>query len=137
MLPTVATKVAKKLKQLAQLMEKTPEKVFELAVKRMLPRTNKSALSRSILKKLKVYAGIEHPHIGQISKNKFELNKKILGESQGFFYCPIYRIVTTCSLCIWIYQVFLVGVCPVPLRRGEYRNLLIFGLFFHRSGLML
>ena len=33
-------------------MEKTPEKVFELAVKRMLPRTNKSSLSRFNFKKV-------------------------------------------------------------------------------------
>lgn len=58
----------KKVKTARQLMEKTPEKVFELAVKRMLPRTNKSSLSRSILKKLKVYAGSEHPHQAQIAK---------------------------------------------------------------------
>ncbi|HSW76751.1 MAG TPA: 50S ribosomal protein L13 [Candidatus Saccharimonadales bacterium] len=57
-----------KSKTARQLMEKTPEKVLELAVKRMLPRTNKSSLSRSILKKLKVYAGSEHSHQAQISK---------------------------------------------------------------------
>lgn len=57
-----------KSKTARQIMEKTPEKLIELAVKRMLPRTNKSALSRSILKKLKVYAGSEHPHVAQISK---------------------------------------------------------------------
>lgn len=57
-----------KSKTAREIMEKTPEKLIELAVKRMLPRTNKSALSRSILKKLKVYAGSEHPHVAQISK---------------------------------------------------------------------
>lgn len=57
-----------KSKTARQIMEKTPEKLIELAVKRMLPRTNKSALSRSILKKLKVYAGSEHPHVAQVSK---------------------------------------------------------------------
>jgi large subunit ribosomal protein L13 len=57
-----------KSKTARQIMEKTPGKLIELAVKRMLPRTNKSALSRSILKKLKVYAGSEHPHVAQISK---------------------------------------------------------------------
>jgi large subunit ribosomal protein L13 len=58
----------KKVKTAREMMKKTPEKVFELAVKRMLPNTNKSSLSRSILKKLKVYAGNEHPHIAQITK---------------------------------------------------------------------
>jgi len=57
-----------KSKTAREIMQKTPEKLIELAVKRMLPRTNKSALSRSILKKLKVYAGSEHPHVAQISK---------------------------------------------------------------------
>ena len=57
-----------KSKTAREIMEKTPGKLIELAVKRMLPRTNKSALSRSTLKKLKVYAGAEHPHVAQISK---------------------------------------------------------------------
>ena len=39
-----------------------PEKVFELAVKRMLP---KNSLGRQIFKKLKVYAGSEHNHQAQ------------------------------------------------------------------------
>ncbi len=47
------------------MMEKTPEKVFELAVKRMLP--SKSTLSRQIFKKLKVYAQAEHPHKAQFA----------------------------------------------------------------------
>jgi large subunit ribosomal protein L13 len=39
-----------------------PERIIESAVKGMLP---KNALGRSIYKKLKVYAGAEHPHQGQ------------------------------------------------------------------------
>jgi large subunit ribosomal protein L13 len=39
-----------------------PERVIELAVKGMLP---KSALGKNLGKKLKVYAGSEHPHQGQ------------------------------------------------------------------------
>jgi large subunit ribosomal protein L13 len=39
-----------------------PERVIELAVKGMLP---KNALGRQMKKKLKVYAGTEHPHQGQ------------------------------------------------------------------------
>lgn len=44
------------------LREKNPEKILELAVKGMLP---KSALGRNMLKKMKVYAGSEHPHTAQ------------------------------------------------------------------------
>lgn len=50
------------------IMKKDPTALLKLAVKRMLPRTNKSALSRETLKKLKVYAGSEHPHVAQIAK---------------------------------------------------------------------
>jgi len=46
----------------ADMMAKKPEKVIELAVKRMLP---KSALGRQMLKKLKVYRGPEHEHQAQ------------------------------------------------------------------------
>ncbi len=41
---------------------KHPERVIELAVKGMLP---KSKLGRAMAKKLKVYAGAEHPHTAQ------------------------------------------------------------------------
>ena len=43
-------------------MESRPDRVLELAVKGMLP---KNRLSREVIKKLKVYAGAEHPHGGQ------------------------------------------------------------------------
>lgn len=46
----------------AEMMEKRPEKVIELAVKGMLP---KNRLGRKMIKKLKVYAGNEHPHAAQ------------------------------------------------------------------------
>ena len=46
----------------ADMMAKKPEKVIELAVKRMLP---KSKLGRVMLKKLKVYRGPEHEHQAQ------------------------------------------------------------------------
>lgn len=42
-----------------QILEKHPERIIEHAVKGMLP---KNKLSRQIIKKLKVYAGSEHPH---------------------------------------------------------------------------
>ncbi len=45
-----------------QLLEKHPERLIYLAVKRMLP---KNALGRRMLRKLKVYAGPEHPHQAQ------------------------------------------------------------------------
>jgi len=44
------------------LMAKRPEKVIELAVKGMLPKTN---LARSNFSKLHVYAGEVHPHAAQ------------------------------------------------------------------------
>lgn len=44
------------------MLEKHPERVVELAVKGMLP---KGALGRQMRKKLKVYAGAEHPHQAQ------------------------------------------------------------------------
>lgn len=45
-----------------KLVEKAPERVIKLAVKGMLPRT---PLGRAMFKKLKVYAGTEHPHAAQ------------------------------------------------------------------------
>ena len=45
-----------------KLIDKAPERVIELAVKGMLPRT---PLGRAMFKKLKVYAGTEHPHSAQ------------------------------------------------------------------------
>lgn len=48
-----------------ELMDKHPERLIEEAVRRMLP---KSDLGRHMLKKLKVYAGSEHPHAAQQPK---------------------------------------------------------------------
>lgn len=48
-----------------EMIEKTPERVIQLAVKGMMP---KNRLSRSMLGKLKVYAGAEHPHSAQQPK---------------------------------------------------------------------
>lgn len=45
-----------------KLQERSPEKVIKLAVKGMLPRT---PLGRAMFKKLKVYAGTDHPHSAQ------------------------------------------------------------------------
>lgn len=57
-----------KSKTAREIMQKDPTMLLKLAVKRMLPKINKSALSRQTLKKLKVYAGSEHPHVAQITK---------------------------------------------------------------------
>jgi len=47
---------------LGKLLEKSPEKVIEKAVKGMLP---KNPLGRAMFKKLKVFAGAEHQHSAQ------------------------------------------------------------------------
>jgi large subunit ribosomal protein L13 len=45
-----------------KLIDRAPERALELAVKGMLPR---GPLGRAMFKKLKVYAGNEHPHSAQ------------------------------------------------------------------------
>ncbi len=45
-----------------KLLAKSPERVIRLAVRGMMPRNR---LGRAMLKKLKVYAGGEHPHAAQ------------------------------------------------------------------------
>jgi large subunit ribosomal protein L13 len=47
---------------LDDMLERRPEEVVRLAVKGMLPRTR---LGRAQLRKLKVYAGPDHPHAAQ------------------------------------------------------------------------
>ena len=47
---------------LASLLERHPERVIEIAVRRMIP---KGRLGRRMIKKLKVYGGAEHPHEAQ------------------------------------------------------------------------
>ncbi len=47
-----------------EMLEKQPEDIIKLAVKRMLP---KNKLNRQIFKKLKVYVGENHPHKAQLS----------------------------------------------------------------------
>ncbi len=51
-----------KLKSFTEVMNQKPEFVFETAVKGMLPKTK---LGRKLIKKLKVYAGENHPHSAQ------------------------------------------------------------------------
>jgi len=45
-----------------KLIEKSPERAIKLAIKGMLPS---NPLGRAMFKKLKVYAGNEHPHTAQ------------------------------------------------------------------------
>ena len=45
-----------------QMLERRPEEIIRLAVKGMLPRTR---LGRAQLRKLKIYAGPDHPHAAQ------------------------------------------------------------------------
>ena len=54
-----------------ELNKKNPERIIEEAVKGMLP---KNKLGKSIIKKLKVYSGSEHPHESQ---NPSEWNPKL------------------------------------------------------------
>lgn len=53
--------------KLADLLENNPAKLYRLAVRGMLPKTN---LAKDMIKKLKVYAGSEHPHTAQIASQK-------------------------------------------------------------------
>ena len=52
-------------RSLADMLERRPEEVIRIAVKGMLPRNR---LARQQLRKLKVYAGPEHPHEAQKPK---------------------------------------------------------------------
>lgn len=49
-----------------ELLSRKPEELIKQAVKRMLPR---NSLGRTTFKKLKVYAGAEHPHTAQNPKS--------------------------------------------------------------------
>jgi len=54
-----------------ELLAKRPERAIELAVKGMLPHNR---LGRQLIRKLKVYAGPEHPHAAQQPK-PFEIKQ--------------------------------------------------------------
>ncbi len=48
---------------LKEQLEKKPEEVIRMAVRRMLPKTK---MGRAMIKKkLKIYTGAEHPHAAQ------------------------------------------------------------------------
>ena len=51
-----------KTRTLEEMLNRRPEEVIRLAVKGMLPRNR---LGRAQLRKLKVYAGTDHPHAAQ------------------------------------------------------------------------
>jgi len=51
--------------KMTELLAKNPEKLFKLAVRGMLPKTK---LGAKMIKKLKIYAGAEHPHTAQLAK---------------------------------------------------------------------
>ena len=48
-----------------QMLARKPEEIIRLAVTGMMPKTK---LSQAMLKKLKIYAGSEHPHTANLSK---------------------------------------------------------------------
>lgn len=58
-----------------RMLERHPERIIEKAVRGMLP---KNTLGRAMGKKLKVYAGPEHPHTAQ-NPRKIELEGKLNG----------------------------------------------------------
>jgi large subunit ribosomal protein L13 len=51
---------------LRKQLDSHPERVIEAAVRGMLP---KNALGRKIIRKLKVYAGPDHPHFAQLPES--------------------------------------------------------------------
>ena len=52
----------RKTRSLAEMRTRSPEQIVRVAVRRMLPKTR---LGRQMLRKLKIYAGPEHPHAAQ------------------------------------------------------------------------
>ena len=56
-----------------QVLDNHPERLLEKTIKGMLP---KNKLGRAMSKKLKVYAGPEHPHQAQ-NPQPFEINAKV------------------------------------------------------------
>jgi large subunit ribosomal protein L13 len=52
----------RKITSLEEMMDRHPERVIQLAVRRMLPRNK---IGRNMLKRLKIFRGDEHPHQAQ------------------------------------------------------------------------
>ena len=59
---------------LGEMRAKFPERIIEAAVRGMLP---KNRLGRQMIKKLKVYAGPDHPHAAQ-DPHTLEIAKKVI-----------------------------------------------------------
>ena len=57
----------RKVRPAAELLDRRPEEILRLAVRRMLP---KNKLGRHMLKKLKLYRGTTHPHQSQAPEPK-------------------------------------------------------------------
>lgn len=58
---------------LEEMMQTHPTRVIEHAVKGMLPHTR---LGAAMMKKLKVYVGDTHPHLGQTKANSTKVQEK-------------------------------------------------------------
>lgn len=54
-----------KQKTLYEMLNNSPERLYRLSVRGMLPKTK---LGRAMIKKLKVYPGQSHPHTAQVQK---------------------------------------------------------------------
>ena len=63
--------------QLRDVLESHPERVITLAVKGMLPRNHQG---RQMLKRLKVFAGAEHPHQAQTGSGESQEANQIQDE---------------------------------------------------------
>ena len=59
---------------LAEVLQRTPTRVIEHAVKGMLP---KSAIGRRMMSRLKLYAGNEHPHEAQTGAQQRESSVEV------------------------------------------------------------
>jgi len=62
-----------------KLLKTNPEKLFKLATRGMLPKTK---LGRKMLKKLKVYAGENHPHTAQIKGSKWKCMEEFMQQEK-------------------------------------------------------
>ena len=63
--------------KLRDVLESHPDRVITLAVKGMLPRNHQG---RQMLKRLKVYAGAEHPHQAQLGNEQSQETGQIQDE---------------------------------------------------------
>jgi large subunit ribosomal protein L13 len=68
---------------LGKLLEKHPERIFEQAVRGMLPHTK---LGDAMYRKLKVYAAEDHPHAAQQPR---DLGEAFIGQPTGAKYTTV------------------------------------------------